>query len=198
MKTEEPIYDIVEDENSFSPKNSSSTISNLVENLDEKKYYVLHMDVFQGKSLLEQMSYIKNILNEIYKYDKIALEENSIRSITADIDNYNLPITLFWTAVKDGMDVFTSNKSRYTLYEKYTVGKVALIMRLATMFENQDIVLPYKTEEDKKKTDMIIDECCSFALSNGKLVETTKHPDIPIALAYALELIKKDSFIINY
>jgi len=32
-------------------------------------------------------------------------------------------------------------------------------------------------------------ECTSYALSDGKLVEAGVHPDIPIGLGYALELM---------
>ena len=75
--------------------------------------------------------------------------------------------------------------------KRHTVGKINLIMRLGTAFENKSIVIPYKTEKDKYIADKILSECTSFALSEGKLVEAGVHPDIPIALGYALELINQ-------
>ena len=62
-------------------------------------------------------------------------------------------------------------------------------MRLGTAFENKRFVIPYKTEADKKVAHRICAETTSFALSNGKIVEAGIHPDIPIAMGYALELM---------
>ena len=62
-------------------------------------------------------------------------------------------------------------------------------MRLGTAFENKRFIIPYKTEADKRTFDRILAECTSYALSDGKLVEAGVHPDIPIGLGYALELM---------
>ena len=62
-------------------------------------------------------------------------------------------------------------------------------MRLGTAFENKRFIIPYNTEADKLTFDRILAECTSYALSDGKLVEAGVHPDIPIGLGYALELM---------
>ena len=55
--------------------------------------------------------------------------------------------------------------------------------------ENGNIIIPYKTEADKEMGDIILAECTSYALSDGKIVETGVHPDIPIGIGYAIECL---------
>jgi len=150
-------------------------------------YYLLNCQKDKGLSVNEQMDIIKSQLFEKYRYDKIGLEENSIKAISKDIDQWKLPITLFWTSANDPA---ARKKEDYDWTNKrHTVGKINLIMRLGTAFENKEFIIPYKTEADKQIADRILAECTSFALSDGKLVEAGVHPDIPIALGYALELM---------
>ncbi len=150
-------------------------------------YYLLHSQKEKGLSVTEQMEMIKGEFQPKYTFDKIGLEENSIKAISKDINQWNLPITLFWTSSSDPA---ARKKPDYDYTDKrHTVGKINLIMRLGTAFENKRIIIPYKTDEDKNRAQRILFECTSYALSNGKLVEAGIHPDIPIALGYALELI---------
>ena len=150
-------------------------------------YYLLNSQKEKGLSINEQMGIIKDELHVRHQYDKIGLEENSIKAISKDIDQWNLPITLFWTS---STDPAAKKKPDYNWADKrHTVGKINLIMRLGTAFENKQFVIPYKTEEDKRIADKIMNECTSYALADGKLVEAGIHPDIPIALGYALELM---------
>ncbi len=150
-------------------------------------FYLLNSQKEKGLSINEQMAIIKDELHVRHQYDKIGLEENSIKAISKDIEQWNLPITLFWTSSSDPA---AKKKSDYDWNNKrHTVGKINLIMRLGTAFENKRFVIPYKTEEDKRIADKIMNECTSYALADGKLVEAGIHPDIPIALGYALELM---------
>ncbi len=150
-------------------------------------HYLLHGQKDKGLSVSEQLGIMKNELHPKYKYDQMGLEENSIKAISKDIQQWDLPITLFWTAASDPA---ARKKSDYNWTDKrHTVGKINLIMRLGTAFENKKFVIPYKTEADKALFDKILSECTSYALSDGKLVEAGVHPDIPIALGYALELM---------
>ena len=154
--------------------------------LKDKFYYLLHCQKDKGLSINEQMAIMKNELFPRYKYDQMGLEENSIKAISKDIQQWNLPITLFWTAASDPA---TLKKHRTWTDKRYTVGKINLINRLGAAFENKRIIIPYKTEKDRAIFDRILAECTSYALSDGKLVEAGIHPDIPIALGYALELM---------
>ena len=148
----------------------------------------------KGLSISEQMSLIQTQHTQ-QRFDAIGLEENSIKSISKDIDSFKMPITLFWTAASDPAQKL---KEKQFFGKRQTVGKIPLIMRLATAIEHEEIVFPYKTREDKDITERIFSECLSFALADGKLVEAGVHPDIPIALAYALELQKREKFIVSF
>ena len=153
-------------------------------------FYLINCQIEKGLSINEQKDIIKDELYVKYNYDQVGLEENSIKAISKDIQQWNLPITLFWTAAQDPA---ARLKPGYDWSEKrHTVGKINLIMRLGTAFENGRFIIPYKTEEDKRIADRLLAECTSFALSDGKLVEASIHPDIPIGLGYALELINKE------
>ena len=153
--------------------------------------YVLLSRKEKGMSLQEQMSLIKDELAKQFTYDQIGLEENSIKGITKDIAQYNLPITLFWTAAKDPAAQKKKSKVKFE-GKRHTVGKINLIMRLGTAFENKRFIIPYKTDRDKQIAHKILSECSSYALADGRLVEGGVHPDIPIAMGYALELMSQD------
>jgi hypothetical protein len=152
-------------------------------------YYIFDCFTRKGMSALEQMELIKQNLHSRYKYNMIALEENSIKAISKDLKKYKLPLTLYWTSASDPAK--KKNVSMYDDFEgkRHTVGKISMIMRLATAFENKEFVIPYKTEEDKRIAHDILAECTSYALADGKLVEAGLHPDIPIALGYCLEYL---------
>ena len=154
--------------------------------LKDEFYYLLHCQKDKGLSINEQMSIMKNELFPRYRYDRMGLEENSIKAISKDIQQWKLPITLFWTAAADPA---AKKKDKSWTDKRHTVGKINMIMRLSTAFENKQFIIPYKTEKDKTMFDRILAECTSYALSDGKLVEAGIHPDIPIALGYALELM---------
>ena len=153
------------------------------------KKVLFHCETFKGLSVTEQMGHIENVLHKRFKYDGIGLEENSIKAISKDLIKSPLPFTLFWTGANDPAE----KKTGYNDYEfqgkRHTVGKINLIMRLGTAFENSEFRIPYKTDQDKKIAHDILSECTSYALADGKLVEASVHPDIPIGLGYALELM---------
>lgn len=154
--------------------------------LKDNYFYLLDCRKNKGLSINEQMNIIKNELQIKFRYDRVGLEENSIKAISKDISQWNLPITLFWTAASDPAEKKTDKNWEN---KRHTVGKINLIMRLSTAFENKRIIIPYKTEKDKSTFNQILSECTSYALSDGKLVESGVHPDIPIGLGYAIELI---------
>jgi hypothetical protein len=116
--------------------------------------------------------------------------------MSKELRNYSFPYTLFWTgatdsAAKQQLDPEFNNK-------RHTVGKTAMIKRLATQFENKRIRIPYKTDRDKVLASQIIDECSTYALQDGKLVEIGVHGDIPIALGYAIERAEMEKFEFAY
>ncbi len=154
----------------------------------------------KGMSILEQFDFISE-LNTKYAFEDNGLEENSIRSMSKEIDDYDFDVTLFWTGASDP----AIKEKEYTQTDfsgkRYTLGKTSMIKRLTTMFETNYINrqkgkgytfrIPYKTDADRIVANKILDECVSFALEDGKLVENGVHPDIPIALQLAFETMKR-------
>jgi hypothetical protein len=147
------------------------------------KFYLLWGDTKRGLSVSEQLDYIRFGWNSVIRHDWIGLEENSIKAVSKDLDSMQLPLKLFWTAARD------PKKEQMRDMMRQTVGKTNLINRIAVAFEHQRFVIPYKTESDRFFAEMLLQECTSYSLMNGKLVESSVHPDIPIALGYALELV---------
>ena len=162
-----------------------SAYASLGKNKDNK-HVLFNLERFKGKSALEQMDYIQNFLHEKHDYDFIGVEENSIKSVSKEVSELPLPITMFWTSRSEPDNNVPDYKKL-----RQTVGKINLIARLGVAFENKSIILPYRTDRDKMITDRLIAECMSYVLSSGKLVEATIHPDIPIALGYAMELMNR-------
>lgn len=149
-------------------------------------YYVFHCEKAHGWSLNEQMIHIKEVLHHVFRYDQIALEENSIKGITKDIGSYKLPIKLYWTAASDPAE---RNNFKIVTNQRNTIGKINLVMRLGTAFENKQFIIPYKTEKDQQTAKQILNELTSYALADGQLVESGVHPDIPIGMGLALEVL---------
>jgi len=151
--------------------------------------HVLNYVRKKGISGEEQFRLIKS-LHESYNYDHIALEVNSIYAIKKNYEESGLPIKLYRTGILDKKTKQPKNNLNPRID---TLGKVEMITRLSTWFENRQIVIPYSTEEEREKAHRLRDEAVSFALEEGKLIEIGEHPDIPIALAYAIEVAKHET-----
>jgi hypothetical protein len=134
-------------------------------------------DYFRGKGLTGQQQVDKlRELHRVYDYDTMALEENSIMAISKDMRSLGLPFKMLRTGSRD-----TDN----------TLSKTNAILRMTTWFENNQVIIPYGSDEAKEKYDLLEQEFLSFALEDGKIIEIGVHPDIPIAFVYAGEASKK-------
>jgi hypothetical protein len=152
----------------------------------KKKFRIVDLIMKKGLSVLEQMDYIKS-LHALYHFRMIGLEDNSIKAVSKHVSSYNFPFKLFHTSAKDPKD-------ESMIYKRYeTIGKRNLILRLGNMFEQANMIIPYHTDETRILTERLLAECISFAQEEEKLVEIGIHPDIPIALAYAIEAAGKPS-----
>ena len=155
----------------------------------------------KGMSPLEQFDYIK-YLTGINNFDDNALEENSIGNMKKHLGDYGFPYTLFWTGAHD--KAATQQLDKDFDGKRYAVGKIDMIKRLGAIFErNYESIrndegftfrIPYRTEKDKELAHELMDETCSWALSDGKLVEIGPHPDSPIALCMAFERLNIERF----
>jgi len=138
---------------------------------------LLLCDYYRQKGLSGQQQVDKlRELHAIYDYDVMTLEENSIMAISREIQNLGLPIKMLRTGSRD-TDV--------------SISKTNAILRMTTWFENNQVIIPYGTDEAKEKYQMLEQEFLSFALEDGKIIEIGVHPDIPIAFVYAGEGAKK-------
>lgn len=153
------------------------------------KFVVTLISTKRGMSALEQLDYIRDGLQRAHKFTYVGLEENSIKSVSKNIDAWGLPVKLFWTSASDPANRLKPEPDFGA--KRYTVGKNNMIHRLASAFQTGKFVIPYKTQEDKMRAQELISECTSYSLQDGKLVEATVHPDIPIALGYALECLEQ-------
>jgi len=152
---------------------------------------IREIHTYKGLSILEQFEIINN-LHKKQPYEEVVLEENSIKSVSKELYIYQFPYYLIWTGATDSA---ARLKPEIQFQEKrHTVGKKAMIFRLATEFENGNIRMPYKTTTDQHKTDMLIQELITFVLEEGKLIEVGQHADIPIGLAMALERANSSTF----
>jgi len=149
------------------------------------KKYLLNIILKKGQSLPKQMTFIESLYSA-HNYDIIALEENSIKSISADMTDFKLPIKMFWTGSRDDSEV---NKIKKTNKAK-TYSKVNAINRLSVEFENKMWVIPYKTEKQQQIADSFTSEATSWALEDGKLVELGEHPDSPIGVIMVNEALR--------
>jgi len=147
-----------------------------------RHWIILDIITRKGMSALEQLDLIKE-LHSVYQFDLIALEENSIKSVTKQINLLNLPIKRFWTGNRDEREEQSTAKKQFI-----TVSKRNLILRLGTALEQNKIEIPCLSYEAKKKSYDLRNECISFAQEEDKLVEVGVHPDIPIALGYAYDV----------
>ena len=142
----------------------------------------------QGWSPMTQMTIIK----ALYTYlgaDFVGLEENSIKGILKDVRGLNLPTKLYWMGSKDKAPSYRPEVSFSD--KRHIIGKVMAIERLAATYENKAIIIPYKTEMDRARADLEIEEAISWALDDGKLVEIGRHPDIPITAILLNEMMDK-------
>ena len=161
----------------------------------DNKKYINELHYYKGLTIITQF----NMLEEIYKkgkYDEVVMEENSIKSLSADLHNYSMKYYLIWTGATDPPAKLKGDVNFN--HKRHTVGKKSMILRLATEFENGNIILPYKTPEDQEKSNKLAEELMTFALDNGKLVEVGIHADGPIALSMALERMQDTGVIIDW
>lgn len=164
---------------------------NTISKIHEKLYTIIDIQTKKGMSGEEQIAFMHD-LNAVYQFDLIGLEENSIKAVSADWRKHNLPLKFFWTGTRDEKGDKAPEKNTIT------IGKVNLVLRMGTFFENKTIVIPSGDEYSIKIFYDLLEECLSFAKEGEKLVEQGVHPDIPIALGYALEVATRwnASFVI--
>jgi hypothetical protein len=162
-----------------SSESSSADKSTIVDiGVKDKKMHILRGREERGKSALEVMG-IVGINHRINRYEHVAIEENFVKSVVKEIKQLKMPLRLFWMGCRDG---------KRFMSKATTISKLNSIMRLGGAFENREIVIPYNTERQKDLADKIMNECVSWALKEGKIIENGVHPDYPISLILCHEV----------
>jgi hypothetical protein len=156
------------------------------------KKYILNIVWKKGMSAIEQFDYIKQ-LHYSNKYNIIALEENSIKSVSSEVKNLGLPIKMFWTGTRD----MKQNYSSQNINKGRSYSKENAVERLAVEFENKIWVIPYRNELEQRNADKLISELTSWTRSEGKLIETGCHPDAPIGMILVNEVMNKGKYGIS-
>ena len=164
----------------------------VVVGINGEKKQVLNIYRRNDLSTVEQLAYIKE-LHAVYKFDKVALEFNSIRALAGNLRDLNLPLKLYNTGNVDEKD-----KKKPDFARVISVSKRNLIIRQGTHLENELVLLPYKDETTRAMIDLYSEEATSWALEEDKIIELGRHPDIPIALGYALECMDESMFVIQW
>lgn len=155
------------------------------------RYDLLDAQCFKGQSLGWQMNEMQTWY-ALWEHDIIGVEANSIRSSVKDIRQLNMPFKLFWTGTVDERD---KKKQQGPFHGRiYSVSKRNFALRLGGQFERANIRIPYKGEAAILLAERLRSECCSWALEDNKLVEVGPHPDMPIALGYAIETAEGHHF----
>lgn len=151
--------------------------------IKDGKKHLLNIRWKHGLSLPKQLKYIQ-MLHETHNYSIIGLEENSIKSNSADVPSLGLPIKMFWTGTKDTIQKDSNKKGR-------SYSKDNAVERLGVEFENMMWVIPYKTEGQIAIADKLLPELTSWGKEDGKLVELGVHPDAPIGMIMINEILAK-------
>ena len=143
-------------------------------------------------SATEQLRFVKEI-HQIYCFDHVGMEFNSIRALATELDGLRLPLKLFNMGNVDEKDKKKPDFSRVI-----SLSKRNMIGRIGTQAENKLMVLPYGDEESKTLVDKFCSEATSWALEEGKIIELGIHPDLPIAAGIGLECASQATFVISW
>ena len=154
--------------------------------------HIINIRYEKGLSVREHFN-IMAMNHAKIKYKDIVAEENSIKGFTKDLEDFELPISLFHTGTKDEEDIKNKSKSLTdkNFYISKTYSKQNAIFRLATSLENNEWKIPYKSEKNKLQVNYLIEELVSWTMEEGKIEERGIHPDAPICMLLLMERLRK-------
>lgn len=143
---------------------------------------IILLDVWRDKpktmkEQLDKIEYMSKMFNITYGM----MEDNSFQKLYAnEMANKALSLT--------GNTVTRSNKN------SYEYG----ILSFRPLLENKRIVFPYKTTEDKTKTDQMIMEFSGITQRNGKIGNESYHDDVAMAFWHALCASRASTFKVSW
>ncbi len=161
---------------------------------DMPRFDLLGCKLMHGKSIGEQTTFMQE-WHELWDHDLIGVEANSIMGSMKDLRRLALPLKMFWTGNKDEMEKLKPQVEH--IGRVHSISKRNFVLRLGTLFEQGNIRVPYQGEIAKQIAERLTNECVSWALEDGKIVEVGVHPDMPIALGFALEVALGHNFAVG-
>ena len=143
--------------------------------------WILDIRRKKGLGLTEQLREIEDVYRQ-YKPIKILAENNGFQRIFSDelVRNTDIPI-----------EGFTTTAGKKNSLED---GVPALQM----LFENKKFVIARKTERDREKTDVLINELKAFTYVEGKLQGLGSHDDCVMSLWIANQAISSHAFSFDF
>jgi hypothetical protein len=135
----------------------------------ECKYTLCGFWRSRPKTLQEQLDKI-SLFSSKYSITLGYLEDNMFQKIYKEHfkHNSNLPLK--------GVTVTSSGKKSLK----------SGVLSLRPLLENEKMIFPYKTEEDKRKTDLLVREFSGVRQKSGKVGNSTSHDDIVMAVWHAI------------
>jgi len=160
-----------------------------------RRFDILELDRFQGKSLGWQMNFLRE-WHDRWNHDLIGMEANSIRGSVKEIRDLGMPVKLFWTGNRDEEEKLRPSEQEEYAGNIHTVSKRNFALRQGLQYEQGKVRIPYSSQRARDMADRLLLESVSWALEEQKLIEIGEHPDIPIALGYALEVALGHTFVV--
>jgi hypothetical protein len=139
-------------------------------------FWILDIKRKKGMQLTEQLLMIQDVYNR-YKPVKILLETNQMQRIFLDemVRRTDLPVEGYNTGKEKG---------------NFEIG----VPSLQILFENQKFRIARKTETDRDRTNVLLNELKSFSWIDGKLQGVGSHDDCVMSLWLAVQASRSDSF----
>lgn len=138
----------------------------------KRDVYCLYIFVKKGMSYFEQLGVLRNI-DFLFRPNKMGLESNGFQKIFEE--NYKEEYS--FSTVKGYVTGRNKNDYQFGLPS------------LSILFEREKIHYPYKTEQDRKITDMILAQFNSISFTDHGLKAVSGHDDIPFASYIAKQAI---------
>ena len=146
-----------------------------------KNRWILDIRRKKGLQMSEQLREIQDTART-FKPLKILIENNAFQRVFADelIRNTDLPVEGFTT----------------TAQAKNSLDRGVPSMQI--LFENRKVVIPRKTERDRRVTDVLVNELKAFTWVDGKLQGLGAHDDTVMSFWLANEACQSYQFSFNF
>jgi intein/homing endonuclease len=146
-----------------------------------KNRWILDIRRKRGLSMMDQLREIEDVYKN-YRPLKVLIEDNAFQKVFSDelIRNTDIPVEGFTT----------------TGHNKNALDKG--VPSLQILFENRKFIIPRKTERDREKTNVLVNELKCFTWQDGKLQGLGAHDDTVMSLWIANEACNSYQFSFSF